>query len=39
MEQMFSLLHDVYLLVYFEGFHPSGLETIRGGEDGYGGFF
>jgi hypothetical protein len=38
MKQMFSLLYDVYVLVYFEGFHPSGLGTISGGEVGSGGF-
>jgi len=39
MKQMFSLLYDVYLLVYFEEFHPSGLGTISGGKVGHGGFF
>jgi hypothetical protein len=39
MKQMFSLLYDVYLLVYFEGFHPRGLGTISEGKVGCGGFF
>jgi hypothetical protein len=39
LKQVLSLLYDVYLLVYFEGFQPSVPGTISGGKVGCGGFF